>query len=214
MQLNKPWGLKFWDSPEWATVQQRLKGLERGDVRHKLPRFDCLSVIPSDVRVVLVGREPHAEGRFATGHAFAIPKTYGREEFPVALQELFREYQSDLHYPEPSSGDLAKWRDQGVLLWNPIPTKENGGSLPHDWREYDCLSREVISRLAERGVVFCLLGQVARRYLVEIPDNNEVIVAAYPSENSKSSFRGSRIFTTINDRLCGLGYASVDWRLE
>lgn len=222
MSESKPWGLTFWDSPEWTSVKERLKTLEKNNVRFN-PSFNNLfnslsSSSPNDIKVVMVGQDPYPDKRFATGYAFSIQPQYGPEDFPQTLKIIFKEYSSDLGYPTPNSGDLTKWRDQGVFLWNALPSVEDNKPLSHDWSEYDYLTREVLSRLAERGIVFCLLGQVARRYLDLLSDNNEVILTSHPSPrgvmNSKTPFIGSRIFSTINDKLCTLGYPSIDWRLE
>lgn len=215
--IEKPWDLDYWNSSEWATVKERLRD---SDVRYNPKYSDLFNSLLADlssVKVVLLGQDPYPDSRFATGYAFSIPAHYGPKDFPKSLQIIFKEYQSDLGYPGPNSGDLTKWKDQGVFLWNVIPSCEAGKPLSHDWSEYHNLTKEVISKLAERGIVFCLLGLVARRFVDGISDNNEVLLTSHPSPlgqvNAKTPFIGSRIFSTINDKLCGLGYPPIDWRL-
>jgi uracil DNA glycosylase len=51
--------------------------------------------------------------------------------------------------------------------------------------------------------------------IVTNPDN--VICTSHPSPmgqlSGKTPFLGSRIFTTINDKLRGLGLEPIDWKL-
>lgn len=219
-----PWKLDFWQSGEWQVCKERLQDMEKRHERYCPGSIAnvCrpLSTLPlAEVRVCIVGQDPYPDPRFATGTAFSIPGSYQPREFPQTLREIFKEYASDLHFPEPTSGDLSRWTTQGVLLWNAIPTTKAGQSLSHDWDEYSFLTREIVSKLSERGIVFCLLGSVARRYIESISlENNAVIVTSHPSPrgslNSKSPFKGSRIFTTINDKLVENGLPSIDWKLD
>jgi uracil-DNA glycosylase len=166
-----------------------------------------------------VGQDPYPAHKFATGLAFSIPSKYGRSDFPGTLRQIFSEYQSDLGYPLPRHGDLTRWTEQGVLLWNAIPSCTDGDSLSHDWPEYGSLNREVFRRLSEKGVVFALLGSVARRYANDVDlRNNKIILTSHPSPrgslNAKMPFRGSRLFSTINGYLNQLGLDPINWRLD
>ena len=221
--MRYPWNLKYWDSGEWQVCKERLQDMEKRHERYcpgsiKRITQPLSSLAPDQVRVMVVGQDPYPDPRFATGTAFSIPENFGPAEFPVTLRSIFAEYSKDLHYPSPTTGNLQRWTDQGVLLWNAIPTTKAGQSLSHDWEEYSYLTREIVQRLAERGIVFCLLGSVARRYFESISlDNNSVVVTSHPSPrgslSSKAPFKGSRIFTTINDKLNDIGLKPIDWRL-
>jgi len=77
----------------------------------------------------------------------------------------------------------------------------------------------VFRRLSEKGIVFALLGSVARRYANDVDlRNNKIILTSHPSprgsNNSRMPFRGSRLFSTINDHLNQLGLDPIDWRLD
>lgn len=223
----KGWDLDYFNSGEWQVIDERLGALEKTNRSIGLDGFNpgrqslfkALQLIPeSEVKIAIIGQDPYPASAFATGVAFSIPKSISPSGFPPTLQTLLKEYSSDLGYDIPSSGDLSEWSSRGVLLWNAIPSCLPGKSLSHDWTEYSYLTGEIVRRLSARGIVFAFLGQVARRY-VDLVDlrNNEVLVTSHPSPRgsikSKSPFVGSRIFSTINDKLVNNGQAKIDWKL-
>ena len=210
--------MKFWDSGEWQVIEEKLDDLDRRNVRYNPAReslFAALDIVEfNNCRVAIFGQDPYPQSKFATGIAFSIPKRI--RTFPVTLANIFREYCEDLHYPYPKSGDLTPWCKQGVLLWNVIPSCEEGISLSHDWDEWTFLSKEIIERLSMRGVVMAFLGGVAREYVkYVVPWEADVIQTSHPSPRGKgkSPFFGSRLFSTINDKLVAQGLDPIDWRL-
>lgn len=221
-----PWALDFWKSGEYQVVRENLDDDEKTGFRINPERkslFKALSLTPIErVRCVLVGQDPYPQHDFATGLAFSIPRRFKPEHFPPTLKSIFDEYCSDLGYPRPSHGDLTKWAENGVLLWNAIPSCREGSSLSHDWpgREWEYLTHEIISKLSKQSIVFAFLGGTARRFVADVAaDSGSVVIeTSHPSPrgslNSRTPFRGSRLFSTINDKLIGLGMKPVDWRLD
>lgn len=223
----KGWDLNFFNSGEWQVCDERLKDLEKvnrpvgldGYNPGRTSLFRALRLTPmGEVRVAIIGQDPYPDPRYATGVAFSIPEGIRMEAWPQTLRLFLNEYSSDLGHDIPSSGDLEQWTKQGVLLWNAIPTCRSGKSLSHDWDEWSYLTREIIQKLSERGITFAFLGQVARRYVSDVDfSNNEVIVTSHPSPrgslNSRSPFVGSRLFSTINDKLVNNGQQPIDWKL-
>lgn len=224
----KGWELDFFNSGEWQVCDERLKDLEKvarragsdGYLPGRASLFKSLRLLPmGNVRVAIIGQDPYPAKEFATGVAFSVPSEIQADKFPPTLKTLLKEYSTDLRLPLPSSGNLDEWsKDRGVLLWNAVPSCLPGRSLSHDWVEWDCLTREIIRTLCVRGVVFALIGQVARRFIGDINlANNSVIVTSHPSPrgqiNSKTPFLGSRLFSTINDKLANNAQEVIDWRL-
>lgn len=225
-EVESLWDLDYWKSSDWETVKGKLNGLDNSDDAYNPNReclFDNLRVLkPQDIRVVICGQDPYPDRRFATGHAFSIPRVYAKDDFPSSLRIIFREMQSDLAIEYPSHGDLQGWVNQGVLLWNAIPTCLSGISRSHDWREYHSLTTEVLRKISEHGAVFVFLGAVAKSYitpsgLVDNP-NCPTICTGHPSPrgniNSAFPFTGSRVFSTINEKLNSIGLEPIDWRLD
>jgi uracil-DNA glycosylase len=226
MEMRYPWNLDYWKSGEWQAVNERLHDMEKRNEpfcpgRPRL--FDCLRNLDiHSVNVCIIAQDPYPSQRFATGQAFSIQADIPPENFPPTLRTIFRELSRDLHLPSPSTGSLSRWVDQGVLLYNAIPTCRAGESLSHDWGEYSYLTNEIIRRLAERGIVFAFVGSVARRYVGEVSKGqslsarNEIIEVGHPSArgtHGKIPFQGSRIFSTINDRLNKIDRKVIDWEL-
>lgn len=225
--MDKPWGLDYWGSQDWKTVRERLDGLasDNTDIN---PSRDVLmdnlrNLSVEEVKVVICGQDPYPDPRFATGHAFSIPRSFEQTEFPSSLRIIFKELSEDLAIKYPTHGDLHGWVKQGVLLWNAIPTCTTGVSRSHDWREYHALTREVFGRILTHGggAVFAFLGAVARGY-EDIPGkdnpNFPILCCGHPSPrgniSSSSPFTGSRLFSTINAKLTSIGLEPIDWRLD
>lgn len=224
----KGWPLTYFNSGEWQVVNERLKELEQanrpvcdGYSPGRSALFRALQSTPlEEVRCAIIGQDPYPTAVHATGIAFSVPSGVKSEDYPVTLRNILDEYRSDLAYPVPSSGDLSPWTQRGVLLWNAIPSCGYGAPLSHDWRggEWGLLTQEIVRLLSKRGTTFALLGQVARRYLNEIDlTNNNVVLTSHPSPRgniaSKTPFRGSRLFSSINDKLVNNGAEPIDWKL-
>lgn len=221
-----PWSLDFWKSGEYQVVRENLDDEEKLGFRINPPRkdlFKALSMVPQDkVRVAIIGQDPYPQHSFATGLAFSVPGEVRVGSWPPTLRSIIDEYCADLGYPRPGHGDLSKWTKDGVLLWNAIPSCREGCSLSHDWpgREWDYLTREIVRRLSTQTIVFAFLGGTARRFVPDVdPASGSVVIeTSHPSPrgslNSRTPFRGSRLFSTINDKLVGLGMKPVDWRLD
>lgn len=220
-----PWKLNYWQSGEWQVANERLKDLEKAGIVYNPARselFKSLRLLqPGEVKVCIIGQDPYPDAAFATGVPFSIPAGIEREAFPPTLRNIFTEYVADLGYPFPNSGDLSQWVSQGVLLWNAIPTCRSGQSLSHDWpgEEWHPLTQEIVEILSNRGIAFAFLGAIAKRYLEYVDlTKNEVILTSHPSPRasrfSKTPFEGSRLFSTINDKLISQGLSAIDWKLH
>lgn len=223
----KGWDLNFFNSGEWQVCDERLKDLEKigrpigvsGYNPGRARLFAALRSIPADeVRACIIGQDPYPAAGHATGIAFSIPADVPAGDWPPTIRTFLKEYSTDLRLPVPSNGNLVQWGQRGVLLWNAVPSCRQGVSLSHDWPEWAELTREIVRLLAKKGIVFALLGQVARRSIGDIsPSNNSIIVTSHPSPRgsmaSRTPFIGSRLFSTINDKLNDLALEPIDWKL-
>lgn len=221
--MNHPWPeLKWWDSGERQVCEEKLDDLSRSGIRSNPERkslYKALRATPcGETTVAIIGQDPYPTPVHATGIAFSIPREIPPQQFPSTLKIIFDEYCSDLGYGIPSHGDLSRWTAQGVLLWNAIPSVQSGRPLSNNWDEWRYLTEEVVKRLSDKGIVFALLGGVARSFEGIITSNNKVIVTSHPSprgqRNSRSPFTGSRLFSTINAKLNEIGLDTIDWELK
>ena len=78
--------------------------------------FNAFNICPFDkVKVVIIGQDPYHEPGQAHGLSFSVQDGV---MFPPSLQNIFKEIQADLGTPIPTSGNLTRWAEQGVLLLN------------------------------------------------------------------------------------------------
>lgn len=218
--------LDFWRSRSWEDVQSRLDKLDSDRMyynpgRHNL--FASFDHTPFDrTKVAIIGQDPYPNPQYSTGLAFSTPKDcINRKEypFPPTLVNIFKELQNDLHYPMPKSGCLEPWAEQGVLLWNAIPTCLQFLSLSHlHWTQWRSLTVEIVSRLNRKGICFVLCGSIARELREYVDEKySDLIEVSHPSPrgfySGEHPFSGSRIFSRINAFLSKDKLDPIDWKL-
>lgn len=208
------WDLGYWRTGEWQYVQERL----RDEVEYNPPSallFAALRAVRYDsVRVAVLGQDPYPRRSHCTGVAFSTPPSL--TELPVSLKNIFKEYSDDLGYPAPKNGDLTRWCERGVLLWNVFPSCSIGKPGSHHWEEWTWLTKEIVEKLdvKENPVVFVFLGTVARQF-AKLVHKSPIIATSHPSAlGVNRGFFGSRIFSRTNETLSSLGQEPIDWRLS
>ena len=167
----------------------------------------------ADVRVLIVGQDPYPTPGHPVGLSFSVAPDV--RPLPGSLINIFREYSNDLGHPEPSSGDLTPWTEQGVLLLNRALTVMPGRPASHRGKGWEEVTEQAIRALAARGgpLVAILWGRDARNLrslLGQVPS----IESAHPSPMSADrGFFGSRPFSRANQMLQQQGAQPVDWKL-
>src|SRR5271166_18256 len=68
------------------------------------------------VRVLIVGQDPYPTPGHPVGLSFSVAADVRR--LPPSLVNIITEYSADLGHPRPSTGDLSRWSDGGVMLLN------------------------------------------------------------------------------------------------
>lgn len=210
--MSNEWNLKYWRTGEWQVIKERLRNETQYNPPHRLLFAALRAVHPGACRVAILGQDPYPQRKFCVGHAFSIPGTL--REFPPTLINIFKEYEDDLGYPAPSSGDLTPWCEQGVLLWNVYPSCAVGKPGSHHWEEWTWLTKEIVEKLNERGMVFVMLGRVARSFVLHTDSRSCIIETSHPSPlGANRGFFGSKIFSRTNEELVKMGKEPIDWRL-
>lgn len=167
---------------------------------------------PDRVKVVIIGQDPyHGEGQ-ANGLCFSVNDGV---PFPPSLRNIFKEIQSDLGKPYPTSGNLDRWAEQGVLLLNATLTvraHEAASHAGHGWEQFTDAVVQTISELRQ-GVVYMLWGAYAQRKGAAIDSSrNLVLKCAHPSPLSAyNGFFGCRHFSQANAYLASQGIGEIDW---
>jgi uracil-DNA glycosylase len=226
---RKTWNdLNFWDSSIWRDIQNDLRDIE-ADVQAKIvpngyyPEkkniFKALQLTPLPrVKAVIVGQDPYHNGD-ATGLAFSCNRP--PSGLRPSLKNIFTEYQSDLGFPEPKSGNLSAWAARGVLLLNSILTVTPGAPLSHHNWGWQTLTGEVLRSVAQERpeAVFILWGNEARSTFKDatsgIPEATlNVVSSVHPSPRSADKgFFGSKPFTKTNALLGINKVPPINWRL-
>lgn len=198
--------LTWWNSGEYQVTEEKLDDLDKHSSSYCPAHsnlYAALDATPyANVRLSIMGQDPYPDPKFATGIAFSIPASL--RKYPPTLEIMYEELQSDLHCTR-KNGDLRGWCDQGVLLWNVIPTCLAWKSMSHAWTEWTYLAKEIVERLSEKGIVFVFLGRVAQEYQRYVtPSNNRILVASHPSKlgarSGRHPFLGSRLFRMLMQR--------------
>ena len=175
--------------------------------------FNAFAHCPFDrVKVVIIGQDPYHEPGQAHGLCFSVQDG---TPFPPSLQNIFQEITDDLGRPRPTSGDLTRWADQGVLLLNATLTVRAhrvGSHQGHGWETFTdaairCLNAE------RQHLVYMLWGAYAQKKGASIDTSrNLVLTSPHPSPlSAHRGFFGNRHFSRANDYLVALGESPIDW---
>jgi len=178
--------------------------------------FTAFDLTPFEkIKVVILGQDPyHGEGQ-AQGLAFSVPKGIS---FPPSLRNIFQEYNNDLGYEIPSSGDLTKWAQEGVFLLNAVLTVRAGEAHSHKDKGWEIFTDTVIRLISDKKehVVFILWGKPAQDKSKLIDESKHLILKA-PHPSPLSSYRGffgSKPFSKTNAYLSDHGIDEIDWKLD
>ena len=164
------------------------------------------------LKVVIIGQDPyHGEGQ-ANGLCFSVGDGV---PFPPSLQNIFKEVQSDVGTPIPTSGNLDRWAEQGVLLLNSVLTVRAHQAASHAGCGWEQFTDAVVRAIAERksGVVYMLWGSYAQKKgAIANPANNLILKSVHPSPlSSYRGFFGCRHFSQANQYLTNIGKQPIAW---
>ena len=171
--------------------------------------FASLEFPLNEIKCVIIGQDPYPTAGNAHGLAFSTPDEV--RKIPASLRNIFKELHSDLGLDIPQSGNLEKWRDQGVLLLNRILTTEVGRSNAHSDIGWQVITNAISQAAADQGAVAILWGREAQDLT---PLFKESISSVHPSPLSAyRGFFGSKPFSKVNEALMRMGREPIDWRL-
>ena len=213
MDIGSPHVHSSWKpvlEPFSADIARILGSLQGSSIAPAQDRiFAALEVPLSEVRCVIIGQDPYPTAGNAHGLAFSIPGQVAK--IPASLKNIFKELHSDLGLEIPQSGNLEKWRDQGVLLLNRILTTEVGRSNAHSNLGWQMITKGIAEAAANQNAVAILWGTEAQALA---PVFRESITSVHPSPLSAyRGFFGSKPFSNVNEALIRIGREPIDWRL-
>lgn len=175
--------------------------------------FRAFDKCPFDrLKVVIIGQDPYHGPGQANGLCFSVSEGVA---FPPSLQNIFKEVASDVGTPIPTSGELDRWAEQGVLLLNAVLTVRAHNAASHAGHGWEQFTDAVVKAIAERkqGVVYMLWGSYAQRKgAIADPRQNLILKAVHPSPLSAyRGFFGSKHFSQANVYLQNMGKEPIVW---
>ena len=152
------------------------------------------------LKVVIIGQDPYHGPNQAHGLCFSVADGVPH---PPSLQNIFKEVAADIGTPIPSSGNLDRWAEQGVLLLNAVLTVREHEAASHAGRGWERFTDAVVRAISEhkQGVVYMLWGSYAQKKgAIADPARNCILKAVHPSPLSAyRGFLGCKHFSKANE---------------
>ena len=214
--------------PSWKNALQsefdkdyfvRLTDFVRNEYKTKLTFppsaliFNAFDQCPFDnVKVVIIGQDPyHGDGQ-AHGLCFSVADGVA---FPPSLLNIFKEIERDLGIAKPTSGNLIRWAQQGVLLLNATLTVQAHAAGSHQGRGWETFTDAAIHKLAteKEGLVFMLWGSYAQKKGDFIDTNKHLVLkSVHPSPLSAyRGFIGNNHFSLANKYMKEKRLEEIQW---
>lgn len=175
--------------------------------------FNAFNSCPfNQVRVVIIGQDPYHDVGQAHGLCFSVNEGVA---IPPSLENIYKELNRDLGLPIPTSGNLQRWAEQGVLMLNATLTVEAhhpGSHQNKGWEEMTDAAIQALNTQREH-IVYMLWGSYAQRKGQFIDRRkNLVLTAPHPSPLSAyRGFIGCGHFSAANHYLVQHGQQPIKW---
>jgi len=165
------------------------------------------------VKVVIIGQDPYHGIEQANGLCFSVKDEISH---PPSLINIFKEVETDLLIPYPTSGNLERWADQGVLLLNATLSVKAHQAGSHQKKGWEQFTDAVISKLSDEkeGLVFLLWGGYAKKKGAKInTEKHIVLTSGHPSPLSanRGYWFGNKHFSATNTYLKEVGKQQISW---
>lgn len=132
------------------------------------------------VKVVIIGQDPYHGPGQANGLCFSVNDGV---PFPPSLQNIFQEVHTDTGNPVPTTGNLDRWAEQGVLLLNAVLTVREHEAASHAGMGWERFTDAVVNALAghREGIVYMLWGSYAQKKASFVnPERNCILKTVHP----------------------------------
>ena len=176
--------------------------------------FEAFNLCPFDkVKAVIIGQDPYHEPGQAHGLCFSVNDGV---PFPPSLVNIFKEINMDRGTPMPTSGNLARWARQGVLLLNATLTVRAHQAASHQRRGWETFTDAAIEALSRdrNNLVFILWGGYARSKARLIDHTRHLVLeSVHPSPLSanRGGWFGNHHFSRANAYLVEHGQEAIVW---
>tara|TARA_B100001250_G_scaffold411385_1_gene439922 strand:- start:1958 stop:2629 length:672 start_codon:yes stop_codon:yes gene_type:complete len=201
----------------WKSLTTTIRSYYKSKIIYPHPKqiFNAFDSTPLDkVKAVIIGQDPYHGPGQAHGLCFSVEKD---TKVPPSLRNIYKELNSDLNVPVPSTGNLQKWADQGVLLLNTVLTVEATQANSHKGLGWETFTESAIKVISKElnNIVFILWGRQAQLISSIIDDAKHCILSsAHPSPLSAyNGFFGCKHFSKTNTYLQKHGKEPINWEI-
>ena len=176
--------------------------------------FNAFNLCPFDkVKVVIIGQDPYHGPGQAHGLCFSVNDGV---PFPPSLVNIFKEIKADIGSDAPTTGNLTRWAEQGVLLLNATLTVRAHQAGSHQNRGWETFTDAVIQHISDKkeNVVFLLWGGFAKKKGNRIDRGRHcVLETGHPSPLSanRGLWFGNKHFSKTNAFLKNKGLKEINW---
>jgi uracil-DNA glycosylase len=176
--------------------------------------FEAFKHAPfSRVKVVIIGQDPYHGYGQSHGLCFSVQDSVA---VPPSLRNIFKEINEDIGTEIPSSGNLTRWANQGVLLLNATMTVREKQAGSHQNKGWEKFTDAVINKLSQEreGLVFMLWGGPAKKKGANIDASKHLILeSGHPSPlaANRGYWFGNKHFSLANIYLKKLSIQPIDW---
>ncbi|MBD3861911.1 uracil-DNA glycosylase [Olleya marilimosa] len=165
------------------------------------------------LKVVIIGQDPYHNYNQANGLSFSVNVGV---KHPPSLVNIFKEIETDLNTPYPSSGNLEHWAKQGVFLLNATLTVRAHEAGSHQNKGWETFTDAVIKTISNQkeNVVFLLWGGFAKKKAKLIDGTkHHILTSGHPSPLSanRGYWFGNKHFSQTNSLLISDGLDLINW---
>ncbi len=167
----------------------------------------------NNLKVVIIGQDPYHGIGQANGLCFSVNDGVAH---PPSLINIFKEIVTDLNISVPTSGNLERWADQGVLLLNATLTVRAHTAGSHQKKGWEQFTDAVIQQISaqKENVVFLLWGGFAKKKGAKIDKSkHHILETGHPSPLSanRGYWFGNRHFSKTNNYLIDNNLPKINW---
>ena len=219
VKIEPSWGTQLaaeFEKPYFVQLTEQVRIAYQQDTCYPPGRliFNAFNLCPFDkVKVVILGQDPYHEPGQAHGLSFSVQDGVA---FPPSLQNIFKEIQNDLGTPIPTTGNLTRWAEQGVLLLNATLTVRAHQANSHSRMGWQTFTDAAIKALSDHRdhLVFLLWGGYARGKAYMIDRHRHLVLeSVHPSPLSanRGGWFGNHQFSQANRYLAEHGLTPINW---
>ena len=217
--------LESWQNVLKTEMQKEYFDYLLEDVQYEYDHFTCYppenqifaafdKCLFDDLKVVIIGQDPYHGAGEANGLCFSVNND---AKIPPSLRNIFREVNDDLqNVLLPTSGNLERWANQGVLLLNTTLTVRENYPNSHKHLKWTLFTDNVISKISSKkqNVVFLLWGAFAQKKEILIDSSKHLILTSgHPSPMSANQGKwfGNKHFSKTNEYLKSNNLSEIIW---